>query len=59
MLDSDIEIINQNSNLDDNAKAEQIENYKNIYQNYDSLFDSNQYEKLLKSGAKRLSQKHL
>ena len=57
MLDSDIEIINQNSNLDDNAKAEQIENYKNIYQNYDSLFDSNQYEKLLKSGAKRLSQK--
>ena len=57
MLDNDIEIINQNSNLDDVAKAEQIENYKNIYQNYDSLFDNNQYEKFLKSGAKRLSQK--
>ncbi len=26
MLDNDIEIINQNSNLDDTAKAEQIEN---------------------------------
>ena len=57
MLDNDIDIIKNNSNLDDNSKAEQIENYKGIYKNYDSLFDEKQYDKLLKNGTKRLSQK--
>ena len=57
MLDNDIKIIESNSNLDDNSKAEQIETYRGIYKNYDSLFDNKQYDKLLKSGAKRLSQK--
>jgi len=57
MLDNDIDIIKNNSNLDDDSKSEQIENYKGIYKNYDSLFDEKQYDKLLKNGAKRLSQK--
>jgi len=57
MLDDDIKIIENNSNLDEKSKAEQIDNYKSIYQNYDSLFDKKQYNKLLENGAKRLSQK--
>ena len=57
MLDNDIDIIKNNSNLDDDSKSEQIENYTGIYKNYDSLFDEKQYDKLLKNGAKRLSQK--
>ena len=57
MLDDDIKIIENNSTLDKDSKTEQIENYKSIYQNYDSLFDDKQYDKLLKNGSKRLSQK--
>jgi len=57
MLDDDIKIIQKNPNLDKNSKVEQIKNYKNIYKNYDSLFDEKKHVKLIKSGAKRLSQK--
>ena len=57
MLDHDIEIINENLNLDSEAKNEQIENYKKIYKNYDSLFDETEYNKLISNNSKRLSQK--
>jgi len=57
MLDNDIKIIEKNKNLDKASKAEQIDNYKNIYKNYDSLFDEKKYVKLIKNGSKRLSQK--
>ena len=57
MLDDDIEIINQNNDLSPESKEEQIENYKKIYQNYNCLFDEREYEKLIKVGGKRLSQK--
>ena len=39
MLDDDLKIIRKNPNLDKTSKTEQIENYKNIYKNYDSLFN--------------------
>ena len=38
MLDDDLKIIRKNPNLDKTSKAEQIENYKNIYQNLSSSF---------------------
>ena len=57
MLDNDIKIIKKNKNLDKASQAEQIDNYKNIYKNYDSLFDEKKYVKLIKNGSKRLSQK--
>ena len=57
MLDHDMEIINENLNLDSEAKNEQIENYKKIYKNYDSLFDETEYNKLISNNSKRLSQK--
>jgi len=57
MLDHDMEIINENSNLDSESKDEQIENYKKIYKNYDSLFDETEYNKLISNNSKRLSQK--
>ena len=57
MLDDDLKIIRKNPNLDKTSKTEQIENYKNIYKNYDSLFNEKKYKKLIQSGSKRLSQK--
>ena len=57
MLDRDMKIINDNPNLDAESKNDQIENYKKIYENYDCLFDENQYNKLIENNSKRLSQK--
>ncbi len=57
MLDRDMKIINDNPNLDSEAKNDQIEIYKNIYINYDCLFDESQYNKLMENNSKRLSQK--
>ena len=57
MLDQDVKIINNNPNLDSELKNQQIENYKKIYQNYDSLLAAKQYKKLVKNKTKRLSQK--
>ena len=57
MLDDDLKIIRKNPNLDKTSKAEQIENYKNIYKNYESLFNEKKYVKLIQNGSKRLSQK--
>ena len=57
MLDHDIKIINDNDNLNSDSKQEQIANYDRIYKNYNSLFDVNEYNKLIKTGSKRLSQK--
>ena len=57
MLDQDMKIINDNNNLNHESKKEQIQNYKKIYQNYNSLFDKVEYNKLIKNGNKRLSQK--
>ena len=37
-------------------KKEQIDNYKNIYNSYDLLFDKKKYNKLLVSGSKKISQ---
>jgi len=57
MLDSDMEIISDNPNLDSESKEEQIENYKKIYENYDLLFDKKRHNKLIENENKRLSQK--
>ena len=57
MLDKDVEIINNNKLLDLESKKEQIENYKKIYTNYDSLFDEKLYQKSIDSKIMRLSQK--
>jgi len=57
MLDRDVEIINNNSDLDEESKEEQINNYKKIYKNYNSLFDENEYNELIANKTKRLSQK--
>jgi len=57
MLNKDIEIINNNSHLSDESKDEQIENYKKIYKNYNSLFNEDEHNKLINNGVKRLSQK--
>ena len=57
MLDHDIKIITDNPNLDSESKDEQMKNYKNIYKNYDCLFDETEYNKLTENNSKRLSQK--
>ena len=56
MLDNDIDIINNNEYLSPDGKKEQIDNYKNIYNSYDLLFDKKKYNKLLVSGSKKISQ---
>ena len=57
MLEHDMKIINQNPNLDEESKNDQINHYKKIYKNYNSLFDENKYNELLDNKSKKLSQK--
>ena len=57
MIDNDISIINKNENLDAEAKKDQLDNYKKIANNYDSLFNADKYKKLIDNGSKKLSQK--
>ena len=49
--------INKNENLDAEAKKDQLDNYKKIANNYDSLFNADKYKKLIDNGSKKLSQK--
>ena len=48
MLEHDMKIINQNPNLDEESKNDQINHYKKIYKNYNSLFDENKYNYIRK-----------
>ena len=57
MLNSDIKIIKENTYLSNEGKEEQINNYKNIYENYDLLFDVDKYQKFIDSGVIKISQK--
>ena len=50
-------MINENTYLSSDGKKEQIDNYKKIYENYDLLFNRAKYNKLLKSGSIKISQK--
>jgi len=57
MLKEDIEIIKNNPNLSQEAKNKNLDHYNKIYENYSIIFNKKEYEKLLKTGAKRFSQK--
>tara|TARA_Y100001970_G_C14212751_1_gene847863 strand:- start:1358 stop:2452 length:1095 start_codon:yes stop_codon:yes gene_type:complete len=57
MLKEDIQVIKNNSNLSEEAKKKNLIHYDKIYENYSIIFDVNEYNKLLKTGAKRFSQK--
>jgi len=57
MLQEDIKIIKANKNISNDEKEKNLTQYDKIFQNYNIIFDENEYKKLLKSGAKRFSQK--
>jgi len=57
MLKEDIELIKNNKNLSKEQKEKNFIHYDKIFQNYAIIFDSKEYKKLLKSGAKSFSQK--
>ena len=57
MLDEDIEIIKTNNNISEDEKEKNLIQYDKILQNYNIIFDENEYKNLLKTGAKRFSQK--
>ena len=57
MLDEDIQIIKSNKNLSSEEKDKNLQHYDKILKNYNTIFDESEYNKLLESGAKRISQK--
>jgi len=57
MLKEDIEVIKNNPNLSQEAKNKNLLHYDKIFENYSIIFDNAKYNKLLKTGAKRFSQK--
>ena len=57
MISDDIDRINKNTTLDDSAREISLNNYSNIKKTYEALFDESKYQKLLKNGHRRMSQK--
>ena len=57
MINNDINNISNNQNLDDDAKKSTLQNYVSIKKTYEALFDEKKYNKLIKGGFRRLSQK--
>ena len=55
MIQSDMELINNNNQLSDEQRKNRLKEYKLIKSQYDTLFIENEYNKLIKSGKKRLS----
>ena len=57
MIETDINKIKNNEFLDSDSKKNSINNYDNVRDSFDSLFDTSKYNSLIKSGKVRLSQK--
>ena len=57
MFQEDIEVIKRNNAMTKEEKEKNILHYDKIFQNYNTIFDKTEYEKLLAIGAKRFSQK--
>ena len=57
MLKKDVEVIKNNPNLSQEEKDKNIAHYNKINQSYSILFNKEDYDKLLKTGAKKFSQK--
>jgi tryptophan 2,3-dioxygenase len=57
MINNDIERINENTTLDEFARASSLKNYDAIKNTYEALFDEKKYQKLLNDGHRRMSQK--
>ena len=57
MLENDISIIKKNTQIDNAAKNEQIDNYKKIYNDFELLLNEKKYEDSIQKGYRSLSQK--
>ena len=57
MLDEDIQIIKNNKNLSNEEKDKNLAQYDKILYNYEIIFNEDEYQKLLKKGVKKISQK--
>ena len=57
MINNDINLINENTNLDDLGRKNSLKNYDTIKKTYEALFDKNKYQQLLDGGHRRMSQK--
>ena len=57
MINTDINRISSNPTLDDSARQASLKNYESIRKTYEALFDKKKYNKLIKNGHRKLSQK--
>ena len=57
MINNDINLINENTSLDDLGRKNSLKNYDTIKKTYEALFDKDKYQELLNAGHRRMSQK--